>query len=75
VAELVDAPDSKSGGRKVVLVRSRPGAPQQNQTLNLDFDRTAATYLDGFGTPSLRHLRNGPDRCRWIEAQRLTKMD
>src|SRR5262245_55816476 len=27
VAELVDAPDSKSGGRKVVLVRVRPGAP------------------------------------------------
>jgi hypothetical protein len=27
VAESVDAPDSKSGGRKVVLVRVRPGAP------------------------------------------------
>jgi hypothetical protein len=27
VAELVDAPDSKSGFRKEVLVRFRPGAP------------------------------------------------
>src|SRR5580693_515522 len=26
-AESVDAPDSKSGGRNVVLVRVRPGAP------------------------------------------------
>src|SRR4051794_11509659 len=32
VAELVDAPDSKSGGRKVVLVRVRPGAPQSQGT-------------------------------------------
>src|SRR4029079_13711560 len=27
VAELVDAPDSKSGDGNIVLVRSRPGAP------------------------------------------------
>src|SRR3954462_14209678 len=29
VAELVDAPDSKSGFRKEVLVRLRPGAPRE----------------------------------------------
>src|SRR3954470_5896570 len=29
VAELVDAPDSKSGGFTSVLVRVRPGAPSQ----------------------------------------------
>ena len=29
VAELVDAPDSKSGFRKEVLVRVRPGAPMR----------------------------------------------
>ena len=27
VAELVDAPDSKSGDGNIVLVRNRPGAP------------------------------------------------
>ena len=27
VAELVDAPDSKSGGLRAVSVRVRPGAP------------------------------------------------
>src|SRR5690606_2354881 len=31
VAELVDAPDSKSGGFTSVLVRVRPGAPSQTR--------------------------------------------
>jgi hypothetical protein len=46
VAELVDAPDSKSGGLTPVLVRVRPGAPQQNQTLSGDGRKRGAS---GFG--------------------------
>src|SRR5689334_9723551 len=37
VAELVDAADSKSVARKGVLVRVRPGAPNENQKSILDF--------------------------------------
>src|SRR5262245_60537708 len=35
VAELVDAPDSKSGGGNIVLVRVRPGAPFSRATRRL----------------------------------------
>jgi hypothetical protein len=45
VAELVDAPDSKSGGFTSVLVRVRPGAPSQLCTIPMT-------------TPNPRSLRN-----------------
>jgi hypothetical protein len=47
VAELVDAPDSKSGGLTPVLVRVRPGAPQQNQTVS---GKRSSARRKAFGT-------------------------
>jgi hypothetical protein len=47
VAELVDAPDSKSGGLTPVLVRVRPGAPQQNQTVS---GKRSSARRTAFGT-------------------------
>jgi hypothetical protein len=62
VAELVDAPDSKSGFRKEVLVRFRPGAP------------TSKIGIQSLGVLpcGLWHPKTGPLRRRDIhDARRL----
>jgi hypothetical protein len=51
VAELVDAPDSKSGDGNIVLVRNRPGAPSallshtQRNAAKSTFGAVAQDYL------------------------------
>jgi hypothetical protein len=64
VAELVDAPDSKSGDGNIVLVRSRPGAPAFAATrLRLASHRsalsaTAFAFAFGLLLPSVATSRS-----------------
>ena len=80
VAELVDAPDSKSGGRKVVLVRFRPGAPVSMTKRALIFVSRAALFTAitqahaqqtvMFRTPVEQHPLHGDHRSRQAAAGR-----
>ena len=59
VAELVDAPDSKSGGLWAVSVRVRPGAPflKSTTTKKGALKRLFELHLDNFILS--RHLPSG----------------
>lgn len=72
VAELVDAPDSKSGGFTSVLVRVRPGAPSQmckipiptpNPRFPQNFKQAPLLGVDDLETPSAAmRSRQDPQR-------------
>jgi hypothetical protein len=56
VAELVDAPDSKSGGGNIVLVRVRPGAPGFAPSAAGDFARKSLITSDVRRRPAAQAL-------------------
>jgi predicted nucleotidyltransferase len=70
VAEVVDAADSKSVGRKAVLVRVRPGAPTiEHRVQTVQFDvATMSPNSTGVADEWIAALRAWADGERLIEA-------
>src|SRR5436305_4640890 len=68
VAELVDAPDSKSGGLTPVLVRVRPGAPRRRAAW--PGRRTSGTQFRQTAKTKASHLLNFAAALRAIVAAR-----